>query len=52
MEPIDEKKRQARVVVAERLRSFFDHWKAQLASGTEELWERVEAKLKKDKKEP
>ena len=51
MRPTD-KKTHARAVVSERLRLFFSQWKQELASGAAELWERVEAKLNKDKKEP
>ena len=50
MPPNDTKKR-ARKIVSERLRLFFNHLKQQLASGAESLWERVETRLDKEKKE-
>ena len=46
-----DKKTQAREIVSERLLLLFNHWKQQLASGTEALWERVEARLDREKKE-
>ena len=48
MKPIDQKK-QARIVVSERLRLFFDQLRQGLTSGSEELWKRVETKLNGDK---
>lgn len=38
-------KRNARRIVAERLRTFFAALKDQLSAGTEELWKRAETKL-------
>lgn len=51
MRPID-KMKQARTIVSERLRLFFDHWKLQSASVAEEAWENAAIKLSEDNKEP
>jgi hypothetical protein len=49
MKPID-KNKQARMVVSDRLRVFFNQLKEQLTAGAEELWNRVETKLNDDRK--
>ena len=51
MKSTDEKK-QARIVVSDRLRLFFSHLKQQLTSGTEDLWKRVETKLNETRERP
>ena len=43
MKPIDQRK-QARMIVSDRLRLFFSQLREELAAGTEELWKRVENK--------
>lgn len=50
MKPID-KKRQARIVVSDRLRLFFTQLKQQLTGGAEDIWKRVETKINEDKKQ-
>ena len=44
MRPIDKEKRQARRIVAERVRMFFAALKNQL-SATEEFWKRIEGRI-------
>ncbi len=50
MKPIDQKK-QARIVVSERLTTFFDYLRQQLATSTDQFCKRVESKLSSDKQE-
>ena len=48
----NDRKKQARTVVSDRLRLFFSLLTQQLSSGTDELWKRVEVKLEEGQRPP